>query len=106
MNPGMLLMIQANYVQARSASGTRRMALPGLGVLKDRTLRACYLCEAIFGHPGVFESESLYHLLMVCPHVSMSTAREHLKSDTGDSVMSDHGSRLDPLSPKPPARVW
>ena len=39
--------------------------------VKDGTLRACYMCKAILGQPGVFRGESLYHMLMMCPHASM-----------------------------------
>ena len=70
------------------------------GRVENRTLRTCYLCEAIFGQPGVFESESLYHMLMVCPHhhASMLNARERLKNDVKNKCQVD----ASPLSPKPP----
>ena len=29
-----------------------------------RIRRACYLCDEIHGQPGMFESESLYHMLI------------------------------------------
>ena len=52
-----------------------------LTILKiaDRTLRACYLCGEINGQPGVFESESLYHMLLECPHESMVRCRVSFK---------------------------
>ena len=43
--------------------------------IDDRALRACYLCGEINGQPGVFESESLYHMLVECPHPSMVFCR-------------------------------
>jgi hypothetical protein len=52
-----------------------------IGSVKDRTLRACYLCEEILGQPGVFESESLYHMFIVCPHSSMRDLRARLEDD-------------------------
>ena len=64
---------------------------------KDRidniALRACYLCDEINGQPGVFESESLYHMLVQCPHPSMVFCRERLKHDvvelssSGESIL-------------------
>ena len=48
-----------------------------LGV-EDRTRRACYLCDEILGQPGVFRSESLFHMLMECPHASMLDLRVRL----------------------------
>ena len=33
----------------------------------------CYPCDEINGQPGVFESESLYHMLVECPHPMMVT---------------------------------
>ena len=45
----------------------------------DRTLRACYLCGEINGQPGMFESESLYHMLLECPHESMVRCRVHFE---------------------------
>ena len=66
--------------------------------MENRTLRACYLCEAIFGQPGVFESESLHHhMFMVCPHVSMFNVRERLKTNVKNMCQME----ADPLSPKP-----
>ena len=41
------------------------------GRIQDRRLRACYLCDAIYGEPGIFESESLYHMLIECPHEAL-----------------------------------
>ena len=34
--------------------------------IADRVLLTCYLCGEINGQPGVFESESLYHMLVEC----------------------------------------
>ena len=78
-----------------------RRWVPRIGRVQDRTLRACYLCEVIFGQPSVFESESLYHMLMVCPHASMLNVRERLKTDLKNLCQMD----ADPLSPKPPEPV-
>ena len=39
-----------------------------------KILRSCYLCGEINTQPGVFESESLYHMLNVCPNNSMRTS--------------------------------
>ena len=68
-----------------------------IGRVEDKTLRARYLCKAIFGQPGVFESELLYHMLMVCPHVSMFTARERLKTGVENLCQVEAG----PIFPKP-----
>ena len=43
--------------------------------IADITLRACYLSDEINGQPGMFESESLYHMLLECPHESMVRCR-------------------------------
>jgi hypothetical protein len=68
-----------------------------LGV-KDRTLSACYLCEELFGQPGIFESESLYHMLMTCPHESMQELRERLRDDVKNLCQMD----VDLQFPEPP----
>ena len=47
--------------------------------IADRALRACYLCGEINGQPGVFERESLYHMLLECPHESMVRCRVRFK---------------------------
>ena len=52
-----------------------------IGRVKERILRACYLCGEIRGQPGVFECESLYHMLVICPHVSMNDLRKRLLDD-------------------------
>ena len=44
-------------------------------------LRACYLCGEINGQPDVFESESLYHMLLECPHESMVRCRIRFKQN-------------------------
>ena len=49
------------------------------GSIDDRARSACYLCNEINGQPGVFESESLYHMLMDCPHQSVAVCRDLLK---------------------------
>ena len=67
-----------------------------LGV-KDRTLRACYLCDEICGQPDVFESGSLYHMLMECPHASMYELRGRLCDDVKKLCLD-----ADPESPEPP----
>ena len=69
-----------------------------IGSVKDRTLRACYLCEEILGQPGVFESESLYHMLMLCPHASMRDLRTRLRDDVENLCQMD----VDHQSPEPP----
>ena len=66
--------------------------------IKDRTLRACYLCDELLGRPGVFESESLYHMLMNCPHVSMKELRECLENDVKNLCQMDVDYEL----PEPP----
>ena len=68
-----------------------------LGV-KDRTLRACYLCDEICGQPGVFESESLYHMLMSCQHTSMKDLRTRLMDDVKKLCQMS----VDDQSPEPP----
>ena len=50
-----------------------------------------YSAHAIHGQPGVFKSESLYHMLMVCPHASMLNARERLKADVKNLCQMDSG---------------
>ena len=83
-----------------------RRVVPRIGRVDDKTLRACYLCEAIYGQPCVFESESLYHMLMVCPHESMSSARKSLKTDVENLCQLEAG----PLFPTPPefgdSEIW
>ena len=68
-----------------------------LGV-KDRTLRACYLCKPIMGQPGVFHSESLYHMLVSCPHENMFELRSRLIDDVKNLCQSN----VDPQFPEPP----
>ena len=46
--------------------------------IANRVLRACYLCGEINGQPDVFESESLYHMLVECQHPNMALCRERL----------------------------
>ena len=57
--------------------------------IADRALRACYLCGEINGQPGVFKSESLYHMLVECPHPSMTLCRGRLKHDVFELSRSD-----------------
>ena len=57
--------------------------------IADRALRACYLCGEINGQPGVFESESLYHMLVECPHPSMALCRGRLKHDVFELSRSE-----------------
>ena len=66
-----------------------RSVMLRIGSVKDRTLRACYLCEEILGQPGVFESESLYHMLMDCPHASMRDLRTRLRDDVTNLCQMD-----------------
>ena len=50
--------------------------------VKDMSLRACYLCKAILGQLGVFKSESLNHMLMICcGYASMLELRMRLYGD-------------------------
>ena len=51
------------------------------GKIADRALRACYLCGEINGQPGMFESESLYHMMLECPHPSMDLCRVRFQQD-------------------------
>ena len=60
---------EADYAQATR----HRRVVPRIGRMEDRILRECYLCEAIFGQPGVYESESLYHMLMAARMRACST---------------------------------
>ena len=52
--------------------------------IQDRNLRACYLCDAIHGQPGIFESDSLYHMLMECPNPVLQEWRSDLKKAVVD----------------------
>ena len=52
--------------------------------IEDKRLRACYLCDAIYGQPGIFESESLYHMLIECPHQMLRTWRNDLRKAITD----------------------
>ena len=77
------------------------------GRLDDRARRACYLCDEINGQPGVFESESLYHMLMECPHQSMVVCRDLLRQRVIELSMSDEAMLQ---SPEPPefdqSKMW
>ena len=59
-------------VVVKQLDGQRRT----IARIADRALRACYLCGEINGQPGVFERESLYHMLLECPHESMVRCRD------------------------------
>ena len=50
---------------------------------------------------GVFESESLYHMLMSCQHASMRDLRTRLR-DVKNLCQMD----VDPQSPEPPEFAW
>ena len=52
--------------------------------IHDRWMRACYLCDAIYGQSGIFESESLYHMLIECPHEALKGWRRDLKNAVVD----------------------
>ena len=52
--------------------------------IQDRNLRACYLCDEIHGQPGMFESESLYHMLIECPNPVLQEWRSDLKKAVVD----------------------
>ena len=57
--------------------------------IHDRWLRACYLCDAIHGQSGIFESESLYHMLMECPHEALKDWRRDLRKAVVDLARLD-----------------
>ena len=69
------------------------------GRLDDRARRACNLCDEIYGQPGVFESESLYHMLMECPHQNMVVCRDLLRQRVIELSMSKEAMLQ---SPEPP----
>ena len=52
--------------------------------IHDIWRRACYLCDAIYGQSGIFESESLYHMLIECPHEALKGWRRDLKKAVVD----------------------
>ena len=58
--------------------------VPRIGRVTDKRTAACMhttFCEVMLSNRVYLKVESLYHILMVCPHVSMSTARKSLKTD-------------------------
>ena len=55
----------------------------GVDRIDDSNARACYLCDAVDGQDGVFMPESLYYMLISCPHVGMEALRAKLKVDLG-----------------------
>jgi len=57
--------------------------------IHDRWRRACYLCDAIYGQSGIFESESLYHMLIECPHEALEGWRMDLKKAVADLARLD-----------------
>ncbi len=57
--------------------------------IRDRWRRACYLCDAIYGQSGIFESESLYHMLIECPHEALEGWRMDLKKAVADLARLD-----------------
>ena len=69
-----------------------------IGRVKKKLLRSCYLCGEINAQPGVYESESLYHMLNVCPHGSMRMLRTRLRDDVKNLCQMN----VDPCSPAPP----
>ena len=66
------------------------------GRVYDRARRACYLCDENNGQPGVFESESLYHMLMECPHQSMVVCRDLLRQRVIELSMSEEAMLQSP----------
>ena len=52
--------------------------------IQDRNFRACYLCDEIHGQPGMFESESLYHMLIECPNTVLQEWRSDLRKAVVD----------------------
>ena len=51
-------------------------------------IRGHALCDAVHGQDGVFMPESLYHMLISCPHVRMEALRVKLKVDLGALLFS------------------
>ena len=47
------------------------------------------LCDAIYGQSGIFESESLYYMLMECPHEALKDWRRDLKKAVVDLATPD-----------------
>ena len=80
------------------------------GRLVDRidnsNARACYLCDAVDGQDGVFMPESLYHMLVSCPHVGMEALRAKLKVDLGTLCAADDGLRDCPLPDLSQSVMW
>ena len=67
--------------------------------IADRTLRACYLCGEINGQPGIFESESLYHMLLECPHKSMVRCRVLFEQKVRQLSRSEEAVQQSPQAP-------
>ena len=79
--------VAVRYKPAMSNRSSKRKVWHGR--IQDRRLRACYLCDAIYGQPGVFESESLYHMLVECPHPTLQDWRSDLKKAVVDLSKMD-----------------
>ena len=79
-------------VVVKQLDGQRRTIVK----IADRTLRACYLCGEINGQPGVFESESLYHMLLECPHESMVRCRIRFKQKVCQLSRSEEAMQQSP----------
>ena len=67
--------------------------------IADRALRACYLCGEINGQPGMFERESLYHMLLECPHESMVHCRVRFKQKVRQLSRSEEALQQSPQAP-------
>jgi len=79
-------------IVVKQPDGQRRTILK----IVDRTLRACYLCGEINGQPGMFESESLYHMLLECPHESMVRCRVRFEQKVRQLSRSEEAVQQSP----------
>ena len=82
-------------VVVKQLDGQRRTIVK----IADRTLRACYLCGEINGQPGMFESESLYHMLLECPHKSMVRCRVRFEQKVRLLSRSEEAVQQSPQAP-------
>ena len=64
--------------------------------IADRTLPACYLCGEINGQPVMFESESLDHMLLECPHESMVCCRVRFEQKVRQLSRSEEAVQQSP----------
>ena len=65
-----------------------------------------YLCDAVYGQDGVFMPESLYYMLISCPHVGMEALRAKLKVDLGALCVAEDGLRDRPLPMLSQSVMW